>query len=214
LTFIARTDRAGDAVISYTYSPRWEVLVDGTPVPFTAYEGLIRLNLPQGEHGVQVRYRAYGTAWPRLGLGIGILAVLLAAAAIGVEARMKPAVQPPRKAEVEEPSYAPCANCGFKIAEKYAPTAVTYPFNVVTCPICGMRMDDEGFAPGASLSPDQREKALTQWLEAHNYVPEQVYKRWGFGVEDFFEPTPVAGEGPAASPSPGSFDANQNPDRG
>jgi hypothetical protein len=214
LTFIARTDRAGEAVISYTYSPRWEVTVDGAPVPFTAYEGLIGLYLPQGEHGVQVRYRPYGTAWPRLGLGIGILAALLAIAAIGVEARMKPAVQPPRKVEVEEPSYAPCANCGFKIAEKYAPTAVTYPFNVVTCPICGMRMDDEGFVPGASLSPDQREKALTRWLEAHNYVPEQVYKRWGFGVEDFFEPTAVAVEGPTASPSPGSFDANQNPDRG
>ncbi len=214
LTFIARADRAADAVISYTYSPRWEVLVDGTPVPFTAYEGLIRLTLPQGEHTVQVRYRPYGTSWPRLGLGMGIAAALLAVAAMIVEARMRPAAQPPRKAEVDEPSYAPCANCGFRIAEKYPPTAVTYPFNVVSCPICGMKMDDEGFVPGDSLSPDQREKALTRWLEAHNYVPEQVYKRWGFGVEEFFEPTPVAVEGPTAPPSPGSPDANQNPDRG
>lgn len=214
LTFLAHMDEASDVIISYTYSPRWEVLVDGQPVPFTSYEGLIRMSLPAGEHAVNVLYHPYGTWWPRLGLGLGFLAALLGMAAIGVEARMKPAVQPPRKVEVEEPSYAPCANCGFKIAEKYEPTAVTYPFNVVICPICGMRMDDEGFVPGDSLSPDQREKALTQWLEAHNYVPEQVYQRWGFGVEDFFEPTAVAAEGPAASPSPGSFDANPNPDRG
>ena len=214
LSFTAQLDRPSEAVVSYTYTPRWEVLVDGTSVPFTSYEGLIRFNLPLGEHAVQVGYRPYGTLWPKLGLGLGVFAGLIAIALILVERRAKPAPVAPQKAEAEEPSYAPCANCGFRIAEKYQPTAVTYPFNVVSCPLCGMRMDDEGFNPGQSLGLEQREKALTRWLESHNYNPEQVYKRWGFGVEDFFESSAAAEGGPSSPPTPGSPDANQNPDRG
>jgi hypothetical protein len=197
-------------VVSYTYTPRWEVLVDGTSVPFTSYEGLIRFNLPLGEHAVQVGYRPYGTLWPKLGLGLGI-AGLIAIALILVGAGRSRACGA-AESEAEEPS-TPCANCGFRIAE-VPPTAVTYPFNVVSCPICGMRMDDEGFNPGQSLDLEQREKVLTRWLESHNYNPEQVYKRWGFGVEDFFESSAAVEGSPSSPPTPGSPDANQNPDRG
>jgi hypothetical protein len=68
-------------------------------------------------------------------------------------------------------------------------------------------MDDEGFAPGASLTAEEREQHLTRWLESHHYVPEQVYHRWGFGVDDFFDPGAVAGGGAPAGPASEGSDA-------
>jgi hypothetical protein len=206
LTFVAEAEQAEDLVVSYTYTPRWEVLVDGAAVPFTSYEGLLRFQVPAGEHSVEVVYRPYGTAWPRLGLALGILAAVLGVGVLIAERKVAPLPAEPVK-EKEELSYAPCANCGFRLAEQSAPTAVTYPFNVVSCPICGLRMDDEGFAPGASLTAEEREQHLTRWLESHHYVPEQVYHRWGFGVDDFFDPGAVAGGGAPAGPASEGSDA-------
>jgi hypothetical protein len=162
---------------------------------------------------VQVRYRPYGTAWPRLGLVLGLLAVGLAAVVIWSDRKAMKLAVTPVKPQVEEPSYAPCAGCGFRLAEQRAPTAVTYPFNVVSCPICGLKMDDEGFVPGDTLGAAERERRLTLWLESHNYAPEQVYYKWGFGVDDFFDPEAVARGAPASPTAAGSTDAHQDPDR-
>lgn len=213
LSFQAEMPRPGDVLISYTYTPRWEVSVDGEPARFSSYEGLIRLPLPAGDHRVDVRYRPYGTVWPSLGLGLGMVAAALGAVSLWGERRVGPLAATPHEIETQEPSYAPCANCGFRLAEKYPPTAVTYPFNVVSCPICGMRMDDEGFVSGETLGPERRKELLTRWLETHNYDPDQVYERWGFGVDDFFDLGAVAQGSPSPAPPHGSLDADQNTDR-
>jgi hypothetical protein len=143
----------------------------------------------------------------------GILAIVVGAGLLWTERKLTPLSGSPTSSEEEEPSYAPCSNCGFRLAEKYPPTEVTYPFNVVSCPICGMRMDDEGFVAGEALDPEQRQASLTRWLENHGFVPQQVYSRWGFGVEDFFEPGAVATGGQPILPPGRSHSADQDPDR-
>jgi hypothetical protein len=115
--------------------------------------------------------------------------------------------------QVEEPSYGPCANCGFRLAETLAPTAVPRPSTVVSCPICGLKVDDKGLVPGVSLDPGEREQRLTRWLESHNYAPQQVYHQWGFGVDDFFDLEAVAPGNRPAQTAGGSEDVHKDPDR-
>jgi hypothetical protein len=74
-------------------------------------------------------------------------------------------------------------------------------------------MDDEGFVSGETLGPERRKELLTRWLETHNYDPDQVYERWGFGVDDFFDLGAVAQGSPSPAPPHGSLDADQNTDR-
>lgn len=189
VTFASRASSGGKVVLSYTYSPRWEVRLDGQAVPFESYEGLIEFDLPAGEHAVAIRYRPHGTGWPIAGLGVGVLGLLASGALIGLERRLSKPPAPPKPEAVEQTtSHSPCANCGFRLAEVGPPTSITYPFNVVSCPICGMSMDDEGFRPGEQLAPEARAAALDRWLLDHDYDPATVHERWGFSVQDFFAP--------------------------
>lgn len=212
LAFEARVPRAGEVVVSFTHSPRWEVRVDAARVPLREYEGLISFELPAGEHNVEIRYRPYGTLWPVLGLVIGLAACAAAAGAFALERRrIQLPAAPPRPPETEQPEFAPCANCGFRLAEVRPPTAITYPFNVVACPICGMQMDDEGFRPGATLDRAGRQAALGAWLRRYDYDPEVVHTRWGFAFEEFFT-AGGAESTPAAAPAPPADDQS-HPDR-
>ncbi len=179
---------AGEALISYTYSPRWRVTVDEQQVPFGSYEHLLKIPLPAGVHIVAIEYRPYGTWWPVAGLAVGLLVALGLLITYFVEGRSFVLLPESKPEEVPESSrsYAPCANCGFRLAEVGPPTAETYPFQVVRCPICGLVMDDEGFQPGRSLNQEERQRALADWLATHGYQAEVVHERWGFAVEDFF----------------------------
>ncbi len=189
VTFGSHASEGGSVVLAYTYSPRWKALVDGRAIRLTNYEGLIRFDLPAGEHRVEVLYRPLGSVWPRLGLAVGVLGLVTAVGLVGVERRFF-RLQAAAKPEIvaESISHLPCANCGFRLAEVAPPTGITYPFKVVSCSVCGMSMDDEGFRPGVPLTPAARAAALDRWLREHGYDPATVHERWGFSVEDFFAP--------------------------
>lgn len=180
--------RVPQALISYTYSPRLELRIDGQPAPIGVFEHLIRTSLPAGTHHLQIRYRPYSTLPPVLGLGAAGLGILALVGAWRVEkARFLPPM--PGKAEPEpktDREFAPCANCGFLMSEVGPPTGITYPFQVVHCPICGLSMDDDGFQPGDDLSMSEREDRLATWLDLHGYDPETVHERWGFLPDQFF----------------------------
>jgi hypothetical protein len=176
------------ALVSYTYSPRFRASVDGEPLAMTDYQHLIRLSLPAGEHTVRIEYHPFGTVWPWLGLMVALVGVVAAVGAEVWERRTYlPPMTGPEVSEEDEQEYAPCSNCGFLLAEIGPPTAVTYPFQVVHCPICGMQMDDEGFQPGRSLSEDEKKQRLSDWLIENNYDPTTVHERWGFARDQFFE---------------------------
>lgn len=68
-------DRPVDAMLSFTYSPRWRAEVDGVRVPIGEYEHLIRLLLPAGTRRLVVTYDSYATPWPRAGLLVGVVSL-------------------------------------------------------------------------------------------------------------------------------------------
>jgi hypothetical protein len=191
-----------EVVLSYTYSPRWRVYVDGQPQAAANYEHLIEISLPSGTHRIEVRYQPYGTIWPAAGLLLGAVAAcgLIGCACFERHRYIPQPEAGAAESAVEEKQYAPCANCGFRLAEVGAPTSVTYPFQVVHCPICGMVMDDEGFQPGKAMSEEEKAMVLASWLRSHDYDPKTVHERWGFAVADFFADSQT--EGPEASPQP------------
>lgn len=177
------------ALISYTYSPRWDLLVDGEPAAFTRFENLLLTSLPAGSYQVELVYNPFGTIYPVLGLIAGLLAMAVLAGGFFVErVRWQPPLDVGVTQEVggDAHEYAVCANCSFRFAEVGPPTASTYPFQVVHCPICGLRMDDDGFEPGAALDDQTRAEALDNWLNDNRYNPEIVHERWGFSADEFF----------------------------
>jgi hypothetical protein len=195
ITFSYHLDNAANALVSYTYTPRWEALVDGTPIPMSSRDNLIRIPLPAGDHNVEIRYLPFGTVWPILGLFIGIcglagcLVLLVAERRWVTTDRRRRSLAEFFKIPDSTPSgttFSPCANCGFRLAESSSPSQATYPFRVSRCPICGARMDDESFEPGQTLEPEERSRILLQWLHANGYDPRTVYTTWGFSVDEFF----------------------------
>lgn len=176
------------ALISYTYSPRFRATIDGKPVPLSSYQHMMVLQLPSGVHAIKITYHPYGTVWPWAGLGVGLAGMLLAAGAYEFERRTFLPLPAASDIETEvEQEYAPCSNCGFLLAEIGPPTAVTYPFQVVSCPICGMKMDDEGFDPGRQLDEANKKQRLADWLAENDYDATTVHERWGFAYSQFFE---------------------------
>lgn len=205
-----------DALTSYTYSPRWNVLVDGTRAAFSDYEGLLRLSLPAGAHRVEVIYRPYGTPYPAMGLLVSLFGVGLVAAALGWDRWVRwPELKVAAKAArplAPSPTYVPCANCGFRLSEAGPPTSITYPFQVVRCPICGLSMDDEGYQAGATLTEEERAQRLDLWLGQYAYDPSIVHGKWGFGVDAFFVDSPDETRVETSLPD-GGTDAESHPDR-
>ena len=175
-------------LVSFTYSPRWRVSLDGEDVPCGVYENLIQLTLPQGEHEIQIVHQPLGTIWPILGLFVSILGVGGLVVGTIVERRsFIPIVDEgvsSKEDKIDE--YAPCATCGFLFARLGPPTPITYPFQTVDCPICGLRMNDEGFQPGEEPSEDERKQKLSDWLNENDYDPKTVHEKWGFKEGDFF----------------------------
>jgi hypothetical protein len=189
LTFVTDLDEPlENALLSYTYSPRWRASVDGEETAMEVYENLIQISLPEGEHEVHIRYRPFGTIWPILGWIVSLLGVGGLIAATIVERRtFVPVVgEPVSSLNDEKGKYAPCATCGFLFARLGPPTPITYPFQTVDCPICGLRMDDEGFQPGEEPSGEERRQKLAEWFIEHDYDPKTVYEKWGFKEGDFF----------------------------
>lgn len=183
-----------EALVSYTYSPRWRVSIDGHQVPFSSFQRMLKIQLPSGEHEVEVKYHLLGTPWPMMGLGIGLVGLLLGFAMFPLE-RWWEAKRPGRDApESGEKEYAPCANCGFVLAEVGPPTAMTYPFKAVHCPICGMRMDDSGFEAGEQLTDEGRRRSLAEWLEGFGHDLDELEASGAMSYQDYFtEAERVAG---------------------
>ena len=185
---VAVPEPAGPALVAYTYSPRFRAYVDGQPIGIESFEHLMVLDLPAGSHQVVIEYLPFGTGWPVAGWLVGGLGLLGLVAATIVEQRryLPPAPVPAHEPVVSDRSHAPCANCGFLLSEVGPPSAVTYPFQVVHCPICGLSMGDEGFSPGEELDAATRQARLAAWLRQQDYDPETVHERWGFSAEAFF----------------------------
>jgi hypothetical protein len=187
-------ERVDEALISFTYSPRWQVYIDGERAHLGSFERLIKVPLPAGEHEIEVRYQRFGTRWPALGLGIGLLGVLACVALFPLERwwlKRAPQDRAERQAVRE---HAPCANCGFVLAQVGPPTAMTYPFKAVLCPICGMRMDDSGFEPGDDLSEQELRRELARWLQDYGYDLDQLEAKGGMQFEDYFTEAEGAGD--------------------
>ncbi len=181
-------DSLEKVLVSYTYSPRWRVSVDGEEIPFAVYENLIQLSLPQGKHEIRIEYQPLGTIWPILGLFISVLGVIGLVASGVIERRLFVPVHEGMTSSKEDEigKFAPCATCGFLFARLGPPTPITYPFQTVNCPICGLRMDDEGFQPGEDPSEDERKRKLSDWLHENDYDPQTVHEKWGLKEGDFF----------------------------
>ena len=184
------------ALISYTYSPRFRATIDGVPFAIDVRDHLIRMALPPGAHHVEIRNQPLGTVWPIFGWLVGILGVIGGAAGWWIESRRrKTEAAKPHLLEVfQKPvhsdggaAFTPCAHCGFRLAESRPPSPATYPFQVSHCPICGARMDDEGFDPGKDLSREEQSRVLNHWLRASGYDPRMIYTQWGFSAEEFFQ---------------------------
>ncbi len=189
LSFETKLDESlHQVLLSYTYSPRWRASIDGEEIPLAVYENLIQLSLPRGEHEIRIQYQAFGTIWPILGLFISVLGVIGLVAGGVIERRIFVPVDEETRSSKEDEigKYAPCATCGFLFARLGPPTPITYPFQTVDCPICGLRMDDEGFQPGEEPSEDERGRKLSDWLHENDYDPQTVHEKWGFKQGDFF----------------------------
>ncbi len=183
-----------EALISYTYSPRWRVSIDGEQVPFSSFQHMLKIELPSGEHQIVARYHPFGTPWPSVGLGIGVAGLLSGIALFPLE-RWWEAKRSSRRAPAsKDKEYAPCANCGFVLAEVGPPTAMTYPFKAIHCPICGMRMDDTGFEPGEQLSDEERRRSLAKWLGGFGYDLGELEASGAMSYQEYFtEAERVAG---------------------
>jgi hypothetical protein len=195
LRFDYELDESAIALVSYTYSPRWRATVDGRETEVTVRDNLIRIALPAGIHTVEITYHPFGTIWPVLGILSLVLGVAAGAACVWAESKWRKAVQAKREFQeiFQKPeslegdaAYAPCAHCGFRLAENRPPTPITYPFHVSHCPICGACMDDEGFNPGRDLTREEQVDALHKWLRANHYDPRTIHTKWGFSPEEFF----------------------------
>jgi hypothetical protein len=178
-----------EVLISYTYSPRWRVYIDGDEVSFTSFEHLIQLRLPAGEHYVTVQYNLFGTKWPHIGLGISLVGVgLLAILVVGERAIVRSGkFHKVDDGEREEIEYALCPNCSFNFAEVKSSTYVTYPFKAISCPICNFRVDDSGFQEGVDLTEEEKKTVLDEWLSNYGYKLEIIERSGSLTYKDYFQ---------------------------
>ncbi len=186
-TYSSETD-LDEVLISYTYSPRWRVYIDGGEVPHTSYEHLIQVALPAGEHAVVVQYELFGTKWPGIGLGISVAALGMLVV-IGFAERFL--IRSGKLGQLEEDDvsqkeFSLCPNCTFNFAEVRSATYVTYPFKALWCPICDFRVDDDGYQGGADLSDEEKMTALDEWLKTYGYKLKSIEQTGSLTYEDYF----------------------------
>ena len=98
-------------------------------------------------------------------------------------------------------TYSACLNCGFHFSEVLPPTPATYPFNLISCPVCGQRLDGTGFRAGRAMTVEDRRIVLAQWLAHRGFDIATGDPHRDFGVDSFFEgealPLPAAEDAPS-----------------
>ncbi|MBN1312552.1 MAG: hypothetical protein JXB30_14145 [Anaerolineae bacterium] len=196
------------AVLSMTYTPRWQATLDGVPITIHNYNRLMLLDLPAGEHQLNFRYSPSETLWPRIGLVVGIasLELLMLVALLGLRrSNLVPnhvsgqAENLPVTAHHSKEWLTTCPNCHFKLAAGGPPNGVTYPFNVIRCAVCGYRLDEYGFEAGKIQSQDQRLAIARNWIRSQGWELDSLPDRFGFGPDELFE-TEMAEHLPAVPP--------------
>lgn len=86
LAWRASAELTGPTVAAVAYDPAWTVNIDGEPARTTlSNEGLLRFELPAGEHDVEARFTDDGN--DPLGIATSVLA-LMALAALGIRSRV------------------------------------------------------------------------------------------------------------------------------
>jgi hypothetical protein len=178
-----------EALISYTYSPRWKLRIDGQEVSFDSYENLIKLDLPAGQHTIELQYQPYGTLWPVSGLIIGVLAFTGALTGVFIERRRgdKPEITQTINGIIEDVEYISCPFCGFKLAEIHPSISTDSKQITLNCPICKYQRSPDATTLGQKFSPAERDSQLVDWLHTHDYDPKVVYTKWGFDPDTFFD---------------------------
>jgi competence ComEA-like helix-hairpin-helix protein len=177
-----------EALVSYTYHPRWKVAIDGAEVPFHEHEHLIKLALPPGVHRIEIRYERLGTIWPILGLGVGavgIAFIVIGQLVEGRGARVSESEQRGHPSEVPL-RLVPCRNCGFRFREILEQPEGTQHRELSRCPICHAGATQEGSESGERLTAQERFDRLAVWLHGYGYDSTVVHEQWGFPPEDFF----------------------------
>lgn len=206
VTLTYASPKAFSLVLSMTYFPRWQASLDGVPIVLHNHEHLILLDVPDGTHTITLDYVPLSTPIARLGLLVSLLCIALT---FGVSCvlRRRPVLalgdrlnsfddrlpQLPPTPQPATVSYAPCPNCGFRLARSGPPTNESYPFNALECPICGFSMGATAFIPGDSLTDFSKRRLAIAWLRSENIVRSQLQRQFGVSFEELFEvATPVS----------------------
>ncbi len=153
IQFQYHADEATSVVLSMTYFPRWQALLDDEPLELGSHEHLVLVNLPTGDHVIRLSYDPFGPV-SMLGFAVSALSlVALGGAAYAmnrqpVKAREDRETNFADKLELPLPTPEPefrheiCPSCGYPHAIAGPPTEKTYPFISIECPSCGFKMSD------------------------------------------------------------------------
>jgi hypothetical protein len=140
-------DEGQYVVLSQTYFPRWQAELDGQSIPMHNHQHLVALELPAGQHLIELEFSPYGTA-SRIGALVSLLTgVMIAVFSLRFYRQEPLSVIDRVHAFFERYDFRPspepdaefttCPNCGSESAVVQPPTEETYPFVSVRCDDCG-----------------------------------------------------------------------------
>ena len=134
-------------VLSQTYFPRWRATLDGQAIPIHNHQHLVALDLPAGQHLVELEFSPYGTASAlgalvslvSAGMLIGVVIYFYRREPLSVLDRVQSFFERYEFRRPAEPDaeFVQCPECGNPTAVVQPPTSETYPFVSIRCDKCG-----------------------------------------------------------------------------
>jgi uncharacterized membrane protein len=85
--FTYQSDQAAMVLVSQTWSPHWQAMLDRKPLTIYNHENLITLSLPAGEHAVEFQYASTPIQW--FGWGVTLVCVAVALGLWAVYPRLR-----------------------------------------------------------------------------------------------------------------------------
>ncbi len=224
LTLDYTSDKAISLVLSMTYFPRWQATIDGKPTALHDHEHLMLLDIPEGHHTLKLNYEPLSTGVSQFGLFLSIFSIGFTVV-IGRFFTQRPILAlgdrvnafDDRLPQVNindaeaEAKFAPCPNCGFRLARTGVPTNESYPFNSLDCPVCGFSLGSRNYIQGDKLTDFAKRRLAINWLREGNIARSQLQSRFGIGFDGLFE-TPFASH-LAAESATGTSESTTNSTR-